>query len=342
MLTGGFYAEVTLEYIAALGKESGGQPFRVESVRPIQMSTRDALDTFVPDAPSSRFEQWRDLLLRSVGFEPPGSAAREQDVLLARMVPFVVTNYNAVELGPRGTGKSHLFQQVSPYAHLVSGGKATIANMFVNNATGRRGLVAQYDVVCFDEVSGVSFDTKEGVNILKGYMESGEFSRGKESIRAEGGIVMVGNFDVDVDEELRSGHLFGPMPKEMRDDTAFHDRIHAYLPGWDVPKLDPVVLHEPLRFRERLPRRVLEPAPACLAARRDARPAGVGPPAQRTRPKGRQQHRQWSAQAPLARPGDGRARRGACLGGGAGARDAPSGEGAAGVRSASPSSATSI
>ena len=239
MLTGGFYAEVTLEYIAALARESNGQPFRVESVRPIQMSTRDALDTFVGGRARFTLDQWRDLLLRSVGFEPVRFTRREQDVLLARMVPFVMTNYNAVELGPRGTGKSHLFQQVSPYAHLVSGGKATIANMFVNNATGRRGLVAQYDVICFDEVSGVSFDTKEGVNILKGYMESGEFSRGKESIRADGGIVMVGNFDVDVAEELRRGHLFGPMPKEMRNDTAFHDRIHAYLPGWDVPKLDP-------------------------------------------------------------------------------------------------------
>jgi uncharacterized protein (TIGR02653 family) len=238
MLTGGFYAEVTLEYVAALAKESG-QPFRVEAVRPIQMSTRDALDTFVNGRDSFTLEQWRDLLLRSVGFEPSRFTPRQQDVLLARMVPFVVSNYNAVELGPRGTGKSHLFQQVSPYAHLVSGGKATIANMFVNNRTGRRGLVAQYDVVCFDEVSGVSFDTKEGVNILKGYMESGEFSRGKESIRAEGGIVMVGNFDVDVEDELRRGHLLGPMPKEMRDDTAFHDRIHAFLPGWDVPKLDP-------------------------------------------------------------------------------------------------------
>jgi uncharacterized protein (TIGR02653 family) len=239
MLTGGFYAEVTLEYIAALAKESGGQPFRVESVRPIQMSTSDALDTFIKGRRHFTLDQWRDLLLRSAGFESSRFTSRQQDVLIARMVPFVVTNYNAVELGPRGTGKSHLFQQVSPYAHLVSGGKATIANMFVNNRTGRRGLVAQYDVVCFDEISGVSFDTKEGVNILKGYMESGEFSRGKESIRAEGGIVMVGNFDVDVNEELRHGHLFGPMPKEMRDDTAFHDRIHAYLPGWDVPKLDP-------------------------------------------------------------------------------------------------------
>jgi uncharacterized protein (TIGR02653 family) len=239
MLTGGFYAEVTLEYIAALGKESGGQPFRVDSVRPIQMSTRDALETFVDGRTHFTLQQWRDLLLRSVGFEPARFTARQQDILLARMVPFVVTNYNAVELGPRGTGKSHLFQQVSPYAHLVSGGKATIANMFVNNRTGRRGLVAQYDVICFDEVSGVSFDTKEGVNILKGYMESGEFSRGKESIRAEGGVVMVGNFDVDVYDQLRQGHLFGPMPKEMRDDTAFHDRLHAYLPGWDIPKLDP-------------------------------------------------------------------------------------------------------
>jgi uncharacterized protein (TIGR02653 family) len=239
MLTGGFYAEVSLEYIAALAQESGGQPFRIESVRPIQMSTRDARDTFVAGRANFSLDQWRKLLLRSVGFEPSRFTRREQDILIARMVPFVVTNYNAVELGPRGTGKSHLFQQVSPYAHLVSGGKATVANMFVNNTTGRRGLVAQYDVICFDEVSGVSFDTKEGVNILKGYMESGEFSRGKESIRADGGIIMVGNFDVDVLDELRRGHLFGPLPKEMRDDTAFHDRIHAYLPGWDIPKLDP-------------------------------------------------------------------------------------------------------
>jgi uncharacterized protein (TIGR02653 family) len=239
MLTGGFYAEVTLEYIASLAQAAGKQPFQIDSVRPIQMSTRDALDTFISGRTRFTENQWRDLLLRSVGFEPSRFNRRQQDILIARMVPFVVPNYNAVELGPRGTGKSHLFQQISPYAHLVSGGKATVANMFVNNATGRRGLVAQYDVVCFDEVSGVSFDTKEGVNILKGYMESGEFSRGKESIRADGGVVMVGNFEVDVLDELGRGHLFGPMPKEMRDDTAFHDRIHAYLPGWDVPKLDP-------------------------------------------------------------------------------------------------------
>ena len=248
MLTGGFYAEVTLEYIAALASEQGGQPFRVEAIRPIQMSTRDALATFTAGRSQFTLEQWRELLLRSVGFEPPRLTDREQDILIARMMPFVVRNYNAVELGPRGTGKSHLFQQVSPYAHLVSGGKATIANMFVNMASGRRGLVAQYDVICFDEVSGVSFDQKEGVNILKGYMESGEFSRGRESIRAEGGIVMVGNFDVDVEQQLRVGHLLSPLPKEMQDDTAFMDRIHAYLPGWDVPKLDPSYFTEHFGF----------------------------------------------------------------------------------------------
>jgi ATP-dependent Lon protease len=157
--------------------------------------------------------EWRDLLLRSVGFEPAELSERAQDVLLLRMVPFVERNYNLVELGPRGTGKSHLFQQASPYAHLVSGGKATVAKMFVDNSTGRRGLVAQYDVVCFDEVSGIDFDQKDGVNILKGYMESGEFSRGRDSIRASGGVVMVGNFDVDVAHQQRVSHLFEPFPK---------------------------------------------------------------------------------------------------------------------------------
>jgi ATP-dependent Lon protease len=158
------------------------------------------------------------------------------------MVPFVERNYNLVELGPRGTGKSHLFQQVSPYARLISGGKATVAQMFVNLSTGQRGLVCQYDVVCFDEVSGISFDQKDGVNIMKGYMESGEFSRGKETIRADGGIVLVGNFEVDVVHQQRVGHLFGPLPLEMRDDTAFMDRLHAYLPGWDIPKIAKDVL----------------------------------------------------------------------------------------------------
>jgi ATP-dependent Lon protease len=237
MLTGGFYAEVDLGYDATIAQERGGRPFQVNAVRPIQLSTRGILDRIVEGRARLTTEQWKDLLLRSVGLEPSKLSPRAKDICILRMVPFVERNYNMVELGPRGTGKSHLFQQISPYAHLVSGGKATVARMFVNMATGQRGLVCQYDVVCFDEVSGVSFDQKDGVNIMKGYMESGEFSRGRESIRAEGSIVLVGNFDVDVQHQQRVGHLFGPLPPEMRNDTAFMDRIHAYLPGWDIPKV---------------------------------------------------------------------------------------------------------
>jgi len=238
MLTGGFYAEISLAYDAAIAQEKNGRPFGIDSLREIQLSKRDVLD--VLDRARSQFgtEDWKILLLRSIGIEPDSLSERARDAFLLRMVPFVERNYNMVELGPRGTGKSHLFQQISPYAHLISGGKATVARMFVNNATGQRGLVCQYDVVCFDEVSGVSFDQKDGVNIMKGYMESGEFSRGKESIRADGSIVLVGNFEVDVEHQQRVGHLLGPLPPEMRDDTAFMDRIHAYLPGWDVPKIN--------------------------------------------------------------------------------------------------------
>jgi len=241
MLTGGFYAEVTLGYDATIALEKGGRPFSVDGLRAIQLSQRDVLDKMSLARAKFTTAEWKDFLLRSIGIEPAGMADRAKDAMLLRMVPFVERNYNMVEIGPRGTGKSHLFQQVSPYAHLVSGGKATVARMFVNNANGQRGLVCQYDVVCFDEVSGISFDQKDGVNIMKGYMESGEFSRGKESIRADGSIVMVGNFDVDVEHQQRIGHLFQPLPPEMRDDTAFMDRIHCYLPGWDVPKLKPEI-----------------------------------------------------------------------------------------------------
>ncbi len=238
MLTGGFYAEVTLEYDAAIAQEKNGRPFGIEFLREIQLSKRDVLEVMARGRTYFSTEEWKTLLLRSIGIEYSGLTERAVDAFFLRMVPFVERNYNLVELGPRGTGKSHLFQQISPYAHLVSGGKATVAQMFVNNGNGQRGLVCQYDVVCFDEVSGIKFDQKDGVNIMKGYMESGEFSRGKESIRAEGSMVMVGNFDVDVEHQQRVGHLFSPMPPEMRDDTAFMDRIHCFLPGWDVPKVN--------------------------------------------------------------------------------------------------------
>ena len=166
MLTGGFYVEVTLGYNSTIAVEKGGWPFAMEGLRAIQLSRNDVLDVMA--AARSRFTsaEWKDLLLRSVGLEPAELTERAKDAMLLRMVPFVERNYNMVEIGPRGTGKSHLFQQVSPYAHLVSGGKATVARMFVNMSNGQRGLVCQYDVVCFDEVSGISFDDKHGVNIF--------------------------------------------------------------------------------------------------------------------------------------------------------------------------------
>ncbi len=237
MLTDGFYAEVTLTYDAAIAEEKHGRPFAIESLRAIQLSKSDVLATLKKGRSQFTTAEWKDFLLRSIGLEPAAMSDRAKMVVLLRMVVFVERNYNLIELGPRGTGKSHLYQQISPYSHLISGGKATVAKMFVNMSSGQRGLVCLYDVVCFDEVAGISFDQKDGVNILKGYMAAGEFSRGKDSIRASGGIVMVGNFDVDVEQQQRIGHLLSPLPPEMRNDTAFMDRIHAYAPGWEFPKL---------------------------------------------------------------------------------------------------------
>lgn len=237
MLTDGFYAEITLGYDSMIAQQQNGRPFSVEALRPIQMSKSEVLEVLEKGRQAFSTAEWRDFLIRSIGLQPEALSDRAKLVALLRMVPFVERNYNMVELGPRGTGKSHLYQQISPYSHLISGGKATVAKMFVNNSSGQRGLVCQYDVVCFDEVSGISFDQKDGVNIMKGYMANGEFSRGKESIRAEGSIAMVGNLDVDVQHQQRIGHLLTPLAPEMRDDTAFHDRIHAYVPGWEFPAL---------------------------------------------------------------------------------------------------------
>jgi len=239
MLTDGFYAEVSLEYDPLVAQERNGQPFRIGSLRPIQMSKADVLEIIAKGRQAFTTMEWRQFLIRSIGLEPSALDEHAQRVALLRMVPFVERNYNLVELGPRGTGKSHLFQQISPHSYLISGGKATVAKMFVNNATGQRGLVCLFDVVCFDEISGISFDSKDGVNIMKGYMAAGQFGRGKEQITAEGSLVMVGNFDVDVQQQQRIGHLLSPLPKEMRDDTAFQDRVHAFVPGWNFPKLKP-------------------------------------------------------------------------------------------------------
>jgi len=239
MLLDGFYAEITLEYDAAIAQEKNGRPFAVESLRPIQLSSPAVLDVLQKGRPHFTVEEWIDLLIRSVGLEPGALDDRAKWVTLLRMVPYVERNYNLVELGPRGTGKSHLYQQISPYSHLISGGKTTVAKLFVNLANGQKGLVCLYDVICFDEISGISFDQKDGVNIMKGYMASGEFSRGKDSVRADGSLVFVGNLDVDVQQQQRISHLLSPLPPEMRNDTAFMDRIHAYAPGWDYPKVNP-------------------------------------------------------------------------------------------------------
>ena len=299
MLTDGFYAEVTLSYDGIIAQEKGGQTFRDRRLAAdpdVEVGRAGHLRQGTTSL--QRTAEWIDFLLRSIGLEPAAFTERAKRVALLRMIPFVERNYNLVELGPRGTGKSHLFQQISPYAHLISGGKATVAKMFVNNATGQRGLVCQYDVVCFDEVSGISFDQKDGVNIMKGYMASGQFSRGKENIRAEGSIVMVGNFDVDVEQQQRIGHLLSPMPPEMRNDTAFMDRIHAYVPGWDYPKLKPDrASHGPFRAGQRLPERVLEPTAIRKSRFGDARSR---PPRRRSkwsRYRSGEQDSQWAIEA---------------------------------------------
>lgn len=244
MLTDGFYAEVELEYDALAGQEQGGNPFRIASLRAIQLSSPDVLVKLFAARKFFTKAEWIDFLIRSIGLEPSYMNERAKQVALLRMVPFVERNYNMIELGPKGTGKSHLFQQISPYSHLISGGKASVAKMFVNNQNGQRGLVCLHDIVCFDEVAGVSFDSKDGVNIMKGYMASGQFSRGRDQITAEGSIVFVGNLivngmDVELAQLQKMGHLFLPLPNEMRNDTAFHDRIHAFIPGWDFLKLLP-------------------------------------------------------------------------------------------------------
>ncbi|MEI6620748.1 MAG: BREX system Lon protease-like protein BrxL [Actinomycetes bacterium] len=230
VFTGGFYAQIGITYVSGENR-----PFLITEVRPIQAHARAGLDRLGEARELLTTQEWKDFLLRSVGLEPAALTVDAQNAYFLRMVPFVVRNYNMVELGPRGTGKSHLFQQISPYAYLLSGGQTTVSQLFVNNASGRRGLVTQHDVVAFDEIAGIRFKDKDGINVMKGYMASGEFARGRESIRAEGGMAFLGNFDVDVHDQLSRGHLLAPMPEDIRDDTAFMDRLHSYVPGWDIP-----------------------------------------------------------------------------------------------------------
>ncbi len=235
LLMGGVWAEIKLRYDDSYVFKGQNRPFFVESIRPIQLSTRN-IERFVEGRKRFTRDQWLDLLMRSMGYEPshPYYTKRRKLHYLQRLVPLIERNYNSVELGPRGTGKSFVYQQLSPYCHLVSGGQTTTAQMFVNLSSGQRGLVALWDVVAFDEAAGIKFTDKNGINIMKGYMEDGAFSRGSDVITAEGSIVFVGNIDGDIETIIRTSNLFYPMPKEM--DTAFYDRIHAYIPGWEFQK----------------------------------------------------------------------------------------------------------
>ncbi|MEE9180673.1 MAG: protease Lon-related BREX system protein BrxL, partial [Vicinamibacteria bacterium] len=235
LLMGGIWAEITLRYDDSYVFKNQNRPFFVESIRPIQLSSRK-LDDFMEGRRRFTRDQWLDLMMRSMGYEPehPYYTKRRKLHYMLRLVPFVERNFNSVELGPRGTGKSFVYQQLSPYCHLISGGQITTAQMFVNLSSGQRGLVCLWDVVAFDEAAGVGFTDKSGLNIMKGYMEDGAFSRGRDIITAEGSVVFVGNIDGDIETIVRTSNLFYPMPKEM--DTAFYDRIHAYIPGWEFQK----------------------------------------------------------------------------------------------------------
>jgi ATP-dependent Lon protease len=235
LLMGGVWAEVTLRYDDTFIFKGQNRPFFIDAIRPIQLSNRN-MEGFIGARKRFTRDQWLDFLMRTMGYEPnhPYYTKRRKLHCMLRLVPFVEKNFNSVELGPRGTGKSFVYQQMSPYCHLVSGGQTTTAQMFVNLSSGQRGLVCLWDVVAFDEAAGIDFSDKSGVNIMKGYMEDGAFSRGRDIITAEGSVVFVGNIDGEIATIVRTSHLFYPMPKEM--DTAFYDRIHAYIPGWEFQK----------------------------------------------------------------------------------------------------------
>jgi ATP-dependent Lon protease len=185
--------------------------------------------------------QWMDVLLRSTGLEPTVFEERTRWHLIARLIPLVENNYNICELGPRGTGKSHVYKEISPNSILVSGGQTTVPNLFYNMNTRKVGLVGVWDVVAFDEVAGIKFKDQDGIQIMKDYMASGSFSRGRDVINANAAMVFVGNINQSIDTLVKTGHLFAPFPEEMID-SAFFDRMHAYIPGWEIPKMKPEFL----------------------------------------------------------------------------------------------------
>ncbi len=235
LLTGGIWCIVTLHYFYEEGQKIS--PFSVANLKPIQMPSMDMDELFAARVQFNT-DQWMDVLIRSIGMEPTNLKQRVKWHLLTRMIPFVENNYNVCELGPRGTGKSHVYKECSPNSLLVSGGQTTVANLFYNMSSRQVGLVGMWDVVAFDEVAGITFKDKDGVQIMKDYMASGSFSRGRDSIEAKASMVFVGNINQSVETLVKTSHLLAPFPEAMID-TAFFDRFHAYIPGWDIPKMRP-------------------------------------------------------------------------------------------------------
>jgi ATP-dependent Lon protease len=235
LLVGGIWCIVTLEYYYE--EEQKGSPFILRDLKPIQMPNMDLAELFQGRRAFTE-EQWIDVLLRSTGMEPTNFKERVKWHLLARMIPLVENNFNVCELGPRGTGKSHIYKEISPNSILISGGQTTVANLFYNMARNTVGLVGHWDVVAFDEVAGISFKDKDGVQIMKDYMASGSFARGRDAINAYASMVFVGNINQPVDTLVKTSHLFAPFPEPMVD-AAFFDRFHAYIPGWEIPKMRP-------------------------------------------------------------------------------------------------------
>lgn len=218
-------------------------PFRISSLRPIQLPNLD-MNEIIAQREKFSTEEWLNMLLRSEGMEPAALQEKEKLHLLERMVPLVEHNYNLCELGPRGTGKSHLYKEISPYSILMSGGQTTTANLFYSLRDRRVGLVGHWDCVAFDEVAGMHFRDQDAVQIMKDYMASGSFARGRDMINADASMVFVGNINDSVQNLLKVTHLFSPFPPEFNNDSAFFDRMHYYLPGWEIPKMRSELLTE--------------------------------------------------------------------------------------------------
>ena len=238
LLCGGIWCIVQLDYESVEEAKKNGYPIQIRKLTPIQMPHID-IDDLKAGRKAFTKEEWMDVLLRSIGMEPDALTMREKWLLILRMVPLAENNFNLCELGPRSTGKSHLFKEISPNSILVSGGQTTVANLFYNMARKTVGLVGLWDCVAFDEVAGISFKDKDDIQIMKDYMASGSFARGKEEKAASASMVFVGNINQSVDVLLKTSSLFDPFPPEMGTDTAFLDRIHCYLPGWEIPKFRP-------------------------------------------------------------------------------------------------------